>query len=111
MALGSVESAAVIVVLLGNISAWSKMIYDARKNGKNGKPCSFHSGIVAQIETGEKQKTDLAQELASLHTENRDDHKKLFEDIKGLSIAVAGAASAAATAAVAATASRKRGKA
>jgi hypothetical protein len=108
MALGTVESAAVIVVLLGNISAWSKMIFDARKNGRNGKPCPLHAGMVTQIET---QKTELTDELKTLHQENRDDHKKIFEDIKGLSIAVAGAASAAATAAVAsATASRKRGK-
>jgi len=97
---------------LGNIAAWSKLIYDARKNGKNGngKPCALHSGLASQIDSGEKQGADLAKELASLHTENRDDHKKLFEDIKGLSIAVAGAAAAAANAAVAATASRKRAK-
>ena len=106
----SVGEVTAIGVGLGNIAAWSKLIYDARHNGKNGngKPCPLHSGLESQIGAGEKQGADLAKELASLHTENRDDHKKLFEDIKGLSIAVAGAASAAASAAIAA--SRKRGK-
>jgi hypothetical protein len=76
-----------IVVGVGNFTAWAKLFYDARKNGKNGngRPCPLHEG--------------LAQEIRDLHKENRDDHKQIFEDIKGLSIAVAGAASAAASAA------------
>jgi hypothetical protein len=109
----SVGEATAIGIGLGNIAAWTKLIYDARKNGKNGngRPCPLHSGLQSQIGAGEKQGADLAKELASLHTENREDHQKIFDDIKGLAIAVAGAASAAATAAVAASASRKRGKA
>ncbi len=79
---------------LGNIAAWSKLIYDARKNGKNGKmPCPLHEG--------------LTQEIKILHLENRADHKQIFEDIKGLSIAVAGATSAAAAAVIAASKRRQ----
>ena len=98
-----------IVMGIGNFTAWAKLFFDARKNGKNGngKPCSLHSGIESQIAT---QKTELADELKNLHAENRQDHQQIFADIKGLSIAVAGAAAAAANAAVAATASRKRAK-
>ena len=90
MALGLTESGAVAFVLLGNISAWAKMIYDARKNGKNGngKACPLHAG--------------LSQEITTLHRENREEHQKLSDDIHGLSIIVAGAASAAAQAATAA---------
>ena len=74
---------------LGSFAAWGKMFYDGRKNGKNGpgKVCALHEGLTEEIKT--------------LHQENRDDHKKIFDDIKSLSIAVAGAASAAATAAAA----------
>jgi len=103
----SVGEATAIGLGLGNIAAWTKLIYDARKNGKNGKPCPLHSGLESQITT---QKTELADELKNLHAENRQDHQQIFADIKGLSIAVAGAAAAAANAAVAATANRKRGK-
>jgi len=107
----SVGEVTALGIGLGNIAAWSKLIYDARKNGKNGtgRPCSLHSGLESKIEAGEKQKVGLAEELASLHKENREDHQKIFEDIKGLSIAVVGAASAAASAAAAAM-NRKRGK-
>ena len=111
MALATTESAAVVIVLLGNISAWSKMIFDARKNGKNGsgKPCAWHTGVESRISSVETHKGELAKSLETLHTENRVDHQQIFADIKALSIAVAGAASSAAAAAVAA--SRKRGKA
>ena len=81
---------------LGSFAAWGKMFYDGRKNGKNGpgKVCALHESLALEIKT--------------LHQENRDDHKKIFDDIKNLSIAVAGAAAAAATAATAAM--TKRGK-
>ena len=81
---------------LGSFAAWGKMFYDGRKNGKNGpgKVCPLHEGLTEEIKT--------------LHQENRDDHKKIFDDIKNLSIAVAGAAAAAASAATAAMS--KRGK-
>jgi hypothetical protein len=89
MALGTAESAAVLLVLLGNISAWSKMIYDARKNGRNGtgKPCPLHEPLTKELET--------------LHKENREEHLQISKDIKDLSISIAGAAAAAATAAAA----------
>jgi hypothetical protein len=112
----SVGEATAIGLGLGNIAAWAKLIYDARKNGKNGngRPCPLHSGLEAQIKTGEKQGTDLAEELKNLHAENRQDHQQIFADIKALSISVAGAAAAAATAASVAvdfaTTHRKRGK-
>jgi hypothetical protein len=88
------------------------MIFDARKNGKNenGKPCPLHSGLESRLDAGDENKADLTSRLAALRTENHQEHQKIFEDIKGLAIAVAGAASAAATAAAAAS-SRKRGKA
>ena len=118
----SVGEATAIGLGLGNIAAWTKLIYDARKNGRNGngKPCPLHSGIAMGIETGEKQKAGLAEELKNFHAENRQDHQQIFADIKALSISVAAAsaaASAAATAsATAATASieltrKGRGKA
>ena len=104
-----------IIIGIGNFTAWAKLFADARKNGRNGngKQCSLHSGIISQIETGEKQKTDLADEIKNLHVENRQDHQQIFTDIKALSISVAGAAAAAATAASAAVAfaTKKRGKA
>jgi len=88
----------------GNIAAWTKLIYDAKKNGKdgNGKTCGFHAEITSRIATVETHKAELAKELLSLHTENRQDHQQIFTEIKGLSIAVATAATAAATAATAA---------
>jgi len=64
-----------------------------KKNG-NGKACPLHAV--------------LAQEIVTLHGENRTDHQKIFDDIKGLSVAVAGAASAAASAAAAAAAATAR---
>ena len=100
----SVGEVTAIGVGLGNIAAWTKLIYDARKNGKNGngKICPLHSGIVTGIETGEKQKAELAEEIKNLHAENRQDHQQIFTDIKALSVSVASAAAAAATAATAA---------
>jgi hypothetical protein len=98
MALSAGEITA-IVVGIGNMTAWAKLFYDARKNGKNGNgkmPCPLHEG--------------LSEEIKTLHGENRSDHKQIFDDIKGLSIAIAGAASAAATAAAAVAAVNKRKK-
>lgn len=88
MSLSAGEITAIMTGVV-SLSAWAKLFYDARKNGKNGngKPCPLHEG--------------LTQEIKTLHEENRSDHKQIFEDIKGLSIAIAGAASTAATAAAA----------
>lgn len=93
---------------LGNIAAWSKLIYDTRKNGKNGngnsKPCPLHSGLEALIETGERQEKELASGLADLRKENHDEHQKINADLRDLAVAVAGASGAAAAAAAAASA-------
>ena len=83
----SAESVAIISACLANCGFLAKTMYDSRRNGKNGggKPCPLHKG--------------LADEIKTLHQENRDDHKQIFEDIKNLSVSVAAAATAAATAA------------
>jgi hypothetical protein len=85
----SIGEMTAIGIGITNLTALAKLFYDMRKNGKNGngKPCPLHEGLTEEIQT--------------LHKENRDDHKQIFEDIKGLSIAIAGAAAAAATAAAA----------
>jgi len=83
-----------IVIGVGNFTAWAKLFTDARKNNGNGKACPLHAV--------------LAQEIVTLHGENRTDHQKIFDDIKGLSVAVAGAASAAASAAAVAAAATAR---
>lgn len=107
MALGLAESGAVAIVLLGNISAWAKMIYDTKKNGKNG------NGVGYRIAAIEAQQVGLTSELGTLHSENRADHLQIFAEVKSLSISVAcaaaAAAQAAATAATLATA-RKKGR-
>lgn len=112
MALGTAETAAVAIVLLGNISAWSKMIYDARKNGKNGngngKSCPSHVAIETRIAAIETHKDSMEKELSNLHTENRQDHQRIFDDIKSLSVSVASAAASAASAAAAISAKRGR---
>jgi hypothetical protein len=91
-----------IVIGSGNVVAWAKLFYDARKNGKNGgdgKTCSYHSKMESRIATVETHKAELSQELKTLHSENRDDHKMIFQKIENLTVAVANAASAAASAA------------
>ena len=88
MALSAGELTA-IGVGLGNIAAWSKLIYDTRKNGKNGKgyPCPLHEG--------------LSDEIKTLHGENREEHHQIFNEIKSLAVSVATASEAARTAAAA----------
>lgn len=115
MALGTGETIAVTIVMLGNISAWVKMIYDARKANANGngngngklKECPVHSDLVGRMSAVETTKEELSASLDKLHKENREDHQKLFEDNKNLSIAVAQAAAAAAQAATTAAESAK----
>jgi hypothetical protein len=92
----SAELITLVGVCLANCGFLAKTMYDGRKNGKNGnnKPCPLHEG--------------LANEIRTLHSENREDHKQIFKDINDLSKAVAGAAAAAASAAAAAlTATQK----
>lgn len=91
-----------ILVGVGNFTAWAKLFADMKKNGGNGKACPAHPIIEARISAIELRKSNLETSLKNLHDENRQDHQKIFDDIKGLSIAVAGAAAAAASAAVAA---------
>ena len=99
MALSAGEVTAIIIGA-GNFTAWAKLFYDAKKNGKdgNGKTCGFHADIASRIATVETHKAELAKELLSLHIENRQDHQQIFTEIKSLSIAVATAATAAASA-------------
>ena len=103
MALSAGELTA-IVIGVGNFTAWAKLFMDAKKNNGNGKACLAHGDLTSRITAVESIKDDLTTSLIGLHKENREDHQKIFEDIKGLSIAVAGAASAAAQAAATAAA-------
>jgi len=73
-----------ILIGLGNIGAWGKLIYDARKNGRNG--------AAAELES----------RMETFRAENHSDHQKMSDDITKLSVSVASAAGAAATAAAAA---------
>ena len=77
---------------LGNIAAWLKFNYDARKDRRNGtgKVCPLHE--------------TMANEVQTLHKENREEHHQLSADIKNLAVATASASAAAATAATAANA-------
>jgi hypothetical protein len=121
MALGTAESAAVIIVLLGNLSAWGKMIYDARRkpNGNSSvKMCPAHLAVESRMATIETEKTGIEKSLETLHQENRQDHTQIFTEIKTLAVSVSIASEAARTAAAAATAataaaaaSQKRGRA
>lgn len=89
MALTTGEVTAIIIGI-GNFTAWAKLFTDARKNNKheNGKVCPIPA-VESRIATVESEKAGLAIELSNLHTENRQDHQKIFEDIKSLSVAVA----------------------
>ncbi len=103
----SIGEFAAIGIGLGNIAAWSKLIYDARKNGKNGKDgngrsCSFHTGVESRLMKVETEREGLSQELGVLHTENRQEHSQIFGEIKSLAVAVSTASEAARTAASAA---------
>ena len=106
MALGNAESLAVILVMLGNIAVWVKGSYEAKKKPSNGncRACQYHNAVESRMSTIETHKAELAKELGVLHTENRADHQRLFDDIKGLSIDMAKAAQFATTAASAAAA-------
>jgi hypothetical protein len=93
---------------LGNIAAWSKIIYDSRKNAKNGngsqKQCPSHIGVESRMSTIETEKEGLTKELQTLHSENRQDHGQIFTEIKNLAVAVSVASEAARTAAATAAA-------
>jgi len=100
----SVGEITAIGIGFGNIAAWAKLIYDARKNGKNGvgRPCALHTDIASRIATVEANKTELVRELGTLHAENREEHSQIFSEIKSLAVAVSTASEAARTAASAA---------
>lgn len=105
MALSAGEATA-IGIGLGNIVAWSKLIYDARKNGKNGngKFCAAHGIIESRLSAINAEKEAFIKELKTLHDENRQDHGAITSEIKSLAVAVATASEAARTASAAAAA-------
>ena len=97
---------------LGNIAAWSKLIYDARKSGKpdNGKGCPAHTSVMERIASVETYRAELTKELETLHSENREEHQRLSADIHQLSVSVVTAATAAANAAASALERAKRAR-
>lgn len=94
-----------IVVGSGNIVAWAKLFYEAKKNGKgngNNKPCPLHAQVVKEVTEAKTDAGNLKDNLDKLHTENRDDHKGILDKLGALTTVVANASAAAASAASAA---------
>lgn len=101
MALSAGEITA-IVVGSGNVAAWAKLFYNARKNGKQngiGRPCPLHSGIEQCTTEAVTNLGKIEKDLDTVHIENRDDHKKIFDKLESLAVAIANASAAAASAA------------
>ncbi len=85
---------------LGNIAAWSKLIYDARKNGKgNNKFCPSHIEVTSEIGINKTMIEKIEKDFDLFHTENRQDHSYILDKISALTTVIANATSAAAASA------------
>jgi hypothetical protein len=86
---------AVVGVVSTNAVAWAKLFSDRKKSGNNGsgngdgKPCPLHPDLVSRTVRIEAKTEHLRSDLSTAHTEDRQDHDKIFTQLGALSVSVA----------------------
>jgi hypothetical protein len=100
MSLSALEITAisgVVVAVGGNFAAWAKLFSDRKEDAKRGNghggetvpPCPVCPGLVSRVALTEGSTKQLSSALSMAHTEDRQDHDKIFGQLGILNVSVA----------------------